>query len=93
MWLTFIAWYWLRAKWWHNPYGRNAMAASAVLFVICLRIAIVSHFPHLRENPYVGAVVYGLAGLVAVWRIILMERAQADSGRIEAHEDLEEADA
>lgn len=93
MWLSFIVWYTVRAKWWHNPYGRNAMAVSVVLFVILTRIALISHYPELRQYDVMGGFWYSVAGLAAVWRIVLMERAQADSGRIESHEDSEEADA
>jgi uncharacterized membrane protein YuzA (DUF378 family) len=92
MWLAFIVAYWVSTggNWRHNPYGRNAMAVSTVLFVIVARIAVVNHFPFLRENPYIGLVVYTATGLAAIWRILLLDQAQHDT--MEAHEDKEKSE-
>lgn len=85
-WLTFIVWYTIRARWWKNSYGRNAVEVSALIFIVLARIAIVSHYPNLKQSDIVGTIVYSAAALFAVHRISLMERAQRETDRIDRDE-------
>lgn len=85
-WLTFIVWYTIRARWWKNSYGRNAVEVSAIIFIVLARIALVSHFPEMKQNDIVGTVVYFAAMLFAIHRIALLEQAQRESDRIDRDE-------
>lgn len=85
-WLTFIVWYTIRARWWKNSYGRNAVEVSAIIFIVLARIALVSHFPWMKQNDIVGTIVYFAAMLFAIHRIALLEQAQRESDRIDRDE-------
>lgn len=84
VWLTFIVWYSVRARWWKTPYGRNTFWVSTVLFWVLARIAAVRLIPDFPEHEILGALVYILAAVVGVWRTVLMEGAQRESGRLDA---------
>lgn len=83
VWLTFLAWFTVRAKWWDNPYGRNAFLVGLVLFLILTRIALSRHIDTFRENQGAAIAVYSLAALYGIGRIILVERAQRESGKMD----------
>lgn len=85
-WLTFIVWYTVRAKWWKNSYGRNAVEVSVLIFIILARIAVVSHFPNVKQSESLGAIIYTAAALFAIHRIALMEQAQRETDRIDRDE-------
>lgn len=69
-WATFAAWYWVRARWWESPEGRNVMGVSLTLCAALL--LVITSQPH--DWPRV-LVCLALAGL-AVQRTVQLERAQ-----------------
>lgn len=75
-WFLFLVVFTLLAKWWKNPYGRNAFGVSFVLFVILFRIMVLRIWPDIEQKDFVGIIVYSLAGIFAIQRGILMVRAQ-----------------
>lgn len=89
VWLVFLVWYTVRAKWWKDPYGRNTFLVSLVVFWILLRLTMVRLLPGFREHEILGAIVYVFAALAGLARIALMEKAQREEdqrGKLEAHE-------
>lgn len=81
VWLTFLVWYTLRARWWGNPYGRNAFFVGLVLFLILTRIALSRHIEPFKESQEVAISIYALAALYGISRIALMERAQREKDK------------
>lgn len=86
VWLVFLVWYTLRAKWWRDPVGRNAFFVSVVVFWLLLRATLVRLWPGFWEHEVLGALVYVLAALAGAVRIGLMEKSQREKtqrGRLE----------
>lgn len=86
IWLIFLVWYTVRAKWWRDPYGRNTFLVSLVVFWILLRLTMVRLIPGFREHEILGAIVYVFAALAGLARIALMERAQRETDRMDRDE-------
>lgn len=89
-WLTFLAWYTVRAKWWKNPIGRNVFGTGGVILLILMRLFFARTFDGFRELDAVSLVVYTFVLAVGIQRIYQMESAQhvidvatRSSGRLE----------
>ncbi len=75
VWLTFITWYTLRARWWKSDIGRNTFGVSACVFLILLRLGLlrITEFP---DSDSVGVLFYSLLAFFGAQRLWFMERAQ-----------------
>lgn len=78
IWLSFLVWYTVRASWWKKPLGRNTFGVSFILFVILVRDTAVHLNPSLHRYAWVGIVVYSVAALLGVQRLVAMEKAQRE---------------
>lgn len=75
-WTTAVIYYGLRAKWWKSPEGRNTEAVSFIVALLLIRLSAIQLFPDYIDRSWTGAPIYTLMGVVAIWRIGLIEKAQ-----------------
>lgn len=76
VWVTFIVWYSLRARWWKNPFGRNTAFVSVAVILLLLRLVILQFFPTVPTTTVGGFLVYMGIAAAGVHRTYLMEREQ-----------------
>lgn len=76
VWIGVFVYYWVRAKWWKSPEGRNTEAVSAVVAILLIRLSVIHIWPDYVDRSVSGFIVYTLAGIVGLWRIGLIEKAQ-----------------
>ena len=76
VWIGATAYYWLRAKWWKSPEGRNAEAISLIMALLLTRLSLIHLLPDYVDHSITGFIVYTLAAMVGAWRIGLIEKAQ-----------------
>lgn len=85
-WTTFVVWYAIRAKWWRTQIGQNVMILGVLLAFSFDRLAIVIlQTPDAIRTPSqiaTGVIMYGLSAAIAIWRTVLVEKAQRE-GRLE----------
>jgi hypothetical protein len=75
-WFLFLVTYSVTAKWWKNPVGRNTFGVSFVLFWILFRLMLLRIWPDMEQKDIYGIILYSLAGVFAVQRIVLMLESQ-----------------
>lgn len=75
-WGTFIAWYWIRARWWESPVGRNIMGVAFAIFALLALIAAQALWPDYQARTALQVVVYGGIAALAIQRTGQMEHAQ-----------------
>lgn len=81
-WAVFCAWYALRARWERTPEGKNTMAVSVLLALIFVRMSALAARPDLAADLAVAGALASVLGVVlAVHRIVLLERAQSERDR------------
>lgn len=82
-WTTVVVWYWIRAKWWKTPVGKNAMTLYILLALNFIRLSIFSWivpFGHLRlDQVATGFVTYTISAYVGFRALHLIEDAQSAS--------------
>jgi hypothetical protein len=80
-WTSVVTWYWLRARWWEIPVGRNAMTLYILLALNFIRLAIFSWlvpYDHLRlDQVGTGFVTYTVSAYVGFRALHLIEDAQS----------------
>lgn len=82
-WLTFIIWYWIRAKWWKNVFGVNTMSVSIALLLILIRLDSLQIWPDLKPSVVWGFILYTGVAVLAIQRTYLMEKTQRE---VDVHE-------
>lgn len=76
VWFCFLVWYTVRAKWWKVGVGRNTFGVSLVLFLVLLRATLLQWVPDLRQYNVAAYVVFSLALVLGIQRLIYVEKAQ-----------------
>jgi hypothetical protein len=86
VWVIMVVYYWIRAKWWKSPTGRNTMGISMFIALSLVRIS----YTHLDETPpadlpfwmiVIGTVTYSGLGYFGVRRLMLVRDAQREKAR------------
>lgn len=75
-WLVFVAWYWIRARWWESPTGRNVMGVAMGVASLLALIAANRTWPDYWLRPAFQTLVYGALIILGIQRTWQMEREQ-----------------
>lgn len=80
-WISVVTWYWIRAKWWKAPVGRNTMGISMFIALVLARLS----YMHLDDVPpapvstastLFGVFVYLGLTVAGLHRLYLIEDSQ-----------------
>lgn len=75
-WVVFVAWYWIRARWWESRTGQNVMGVALGIAALLLMIAAQRLWPDYEIRPLVQTFVYGGLAALAIQRTWQMEHEQ-----------------
>lgn len=75
-WLSFVALYSLRAKWWRSPEGRNVWGVGLALTVALGLIVVAYTWPDYALRPWLVPAVYAGLTALGIQRTVQMLRRQ-----------------
>lgn len=80
-WLMVVVWYWIRAKWWKSPVGRNTMGISIAIALALVRLTYsqldaISPAPMPWYLTAFGSVIYSYLAYSGFRRVYLIEQSQ-----------------
>lgn len=76
VWLATVVFYWIRARWWESPEGRNTEVVSLIVALLLIRLSAIHIWPDYRDRTISGFLIYTAMAFVGVWRMALIEKAQ-----------------
>lgn len=74
--LAFVVLYWIHARWWQSPTGRNVMGISLAFAAVLALVVAQALVPDYPGRRIAQIVVYGSAIALFVQRTVQMLRAQ-----------------
>jgi thiol:disulfide interchange protein len=76
--LVFVASYWIRARWWESPTGRNIMGVSISVAAVLGLIVAQRFSPDYTGRVVLQTIVYTSTATFFIQRTVQMLRAQRD---------------
>ncbi|MBE7701279.1 hypothetical protein H9623_13340 [Oerskovia sp. Sa1BUA8] len=74
--LTFVVLYWVRARWWESPTGRNIMGVSVAVAAVLGLVVAQATIPDYPGRRLAQTLVYASVAALFVQRTVQMLRAQ-----------------